>query len=202
MKEKKKAANSPKKNRQVKEAYRLPLGLLYDGYTYELRRSPRRRTLAIRVSKKREIVVYAPTRASENMIRDFVLSRTDWIGHAVAVTEARLTAHPEPTREEMAALRRAARERLPERVAYYSQLTGLRPTGFRISSAKTRFGSCNQKGALSFSCLLMRYPERAIDYVVLHEICHIAYMNHSPNFYGLIATYMPDYKEREALLRR
>ena len=48
----------------------------------------------------------------------------------------------------------------------------------------------------------MRYPEAAIDYVVLHEVAHLLHHNHSPAFYRTLAQYMPDYRAREALLKQ
>ena len=74
-------------------------------------------------------------------------------------------------------------------------------TGIRITSARTRFGSCSGKNSLCFSWRLMEYPEEAIDYVVVHELAHLRYMNHGAEFYALIARYLPDWKTRRALLR-
>ena len=75
------------------------------------------------------------------------------------------------------------------------------PTGIKITKAKKRFGSCNGKNSLCFSCFLMKYPMEAVDYVVVHELAHIKYHNHSKDFYNLINHYMPDYKQREKLLK-
>ena len=82
------------------------------------------------------------------------------------------------------------------------RLTGLSPTGVRITSARTRFGSCTLKNALNFSLFLMEYSAGAVDYVVLHELCHIRHKNHSRDFYALVARYMPDYKKYVKELRR
>ena len=78
---------------------------------------------------------------------------------------------------------------------------GLKPTSVKITSAKGRFGSCSAKNGLCFSWRLMAYPERAVRYVVVHELAHIAHHNHSPAFYALVEKYMPDYKERQKLLK-
>ena len=114
----------------------------------------------------------------------------------------RQAAHPEPTEEERKALIRRAREILPPKVAHYAALMGVRPAGITITSARTRFGSCSGKNRLSFSWRLMDYPEEAIDYVVFHELAHIRHHDHSPAFYDLIASVMPDHKARRALLRK
>ncbi|MEG1614194.1 MAG: M48 family metallopeptidase, partial [Oscillospiraceae bacterium] len=75
------------------------------------------------------------------------------------------------------------------------------PTAVKITSAEKRFGSCSGKNSLCFSYRLMQYPQDAIDYVIVHELAHIKHKNHSKNFYELIEQYMPDYKERNAILK-
>ena len=74
------------------------------------------------------------------------------------------------------------------------------PTGFRVTSARRRYGSCSGKNSLSFSCFLMRCPEPAIELVVVHELCHILEKNHGPGFYALLEKYLPDYKEWKKML--
>lgn len=86
-------------------------------------------------------------------------------------------------------------------MAYYSERMGLYPTQVRITGARTRFGSCGSQGHICFSWRLMQYPPEAIDYVVVHELAHLRYMNHGAEFYALIARYLPDWKARRALLR-
>ena len=98
-------------------------------------------------------------------------------------------------------LKDAARAILPEKTAYWSRRMGVTPTGLRITSARKRYGSCSSKNSLCFSCFLMRYPEEAIDLVVVHELCHILEKNHGPRFYALLEQYLPDYKERKKLLK-
>ena len=78
---------------------------------------------------------------------------------------------------------------------------GVRPTGIRITAARTRFGSCSAKNRLCFSWRLMDYPDAVIDYVVVHELAHIVHKNHGPRFWELVERYMPDYKRRRAMLR-
>ena len=76
-------------------------------------------------------------------------------------------------------------------MAYYSEWMGLYPTQVRITGARTRFGSCSSQGHICFSWRLMQYPPEAIDYVVVHELAHLRYMNHGAEFYALIARYLP-----------
>ena len=107
---------------------------------------------------------------------------------------------PALTQEEIAALKEKARAILPQKVAYWSAVTGLKPTGIKITTARKRYGSCSGQNSLCFSCFLMRCPEEAIDLVVVHELCHIKEKNHGPRFYTLLEHYLPDYRERKKLL--
>ena len=111
-------------------------------------------------------------------------------------------AHPEPDEAEKARLIALAKMILPGRVEHFAALTGLRPKRVKITSAKTRFGSCSSKGSICFSWRLMQYPPEAIDYVVVHELAHLKHMNHSPAFHALVAKYLPDHRQRRALLKR
>lgn len=124
-----------------------------------------------------------------------------WIEKSAEKQRARSADRIEETPQEIAELKKRASEILPSKVEYYSKLTGLYPTGIKITSAKKRFGSCSGRNSLCFSYQLMKYPEHCIDYVVLHEIAHIKHHNHSKNFYSLIEKYMPDYAERVRILR-
>lgn len=78
---------------------------------------------------------------------------------------------------------------------------GLVPAGIKITSARTRFGSCSGKNSVCFSWRLMLYPPEAIDYVIVHELAHIRHHDHSPAFYALIEQYLPDWKVRMKLLK-
>ena len=161
----------------------------------------RRRTMALEVTRDAAVVVRAPHRASDDAIASFVASHEDWLKRALERRRAHNAAHPEPTESERAALIKRAKEELPPRVAYWSAVMGLKPSGIKITSARTRFGSCSAKNSLCFSWYLMRYPDAAIDYVVVHELAHIRHHDHSPAFYALVERYLPDWRERMKLLK-
>ena len=101
----------------------------------------------------------------------------------------------------MQELARQGREYLPRRVAYWAARMDVMPTGLRITSARTRWGSCSGKNSLCFSLFLMRYPPEAIDAVVVHELAHIRHHDHSPAFYAEVERYLPDWRARRELLK-
>ena len=91
---------------------------------------------------------------------------------------------------------------LTERVQYYAARHGFQPGRVRISSARTRWGSCSAKGTLSFTWRLVMAPLEVIDYVVLHELVHLKVRNHSRTFWEGVAALMPEYKKHVAWLKK
>ena len=166
---------------------------------YELIRS-RRRTVSLEIKQLR-VIVRAPLRMSRAEIDRFVSSHGEWINSSMVRQARRLENHPEPDDKAKAEYIRLAKERLPVKTARWAAIMGLSPAGITITGARTRFGSCSSKGRLSFSWRLMQYPDEAVDYVVVHELAHLRYMNHGPDFYALIEKYMPDYKARRKMLK-
>lgn len=161
----------------------------------------RRRTMSLQLDREGKAVVRAPYGVKKEFIDRFVAEHEDWLASAREKQQNRRRAHPEPTDEERKALLAQAREYLPMRVDYWSGIMSLTPTGLKITSARTRFGSCSGKNSICFSWRLMQYPPEAIDYVVVHELAHIRHHDHSPAFYALIERYMPDWRERMKLLK-
>lgn len=90
--------------------------------------------------------------------------------------------------------RDAARQRLEERVAFYHGRTGGHYTAITVRDQKTRWGSCSSRGTLSFNYRLIFAPPQVLDYVVVHELCHLTHMNHSKDFWDQVASIMPEYK--------
>ena len=157
--------------------------------------------MSLTVGSTGAVIVHASNRMPKREIDTFVLKHDLWISRQRQRQQERRLKYPDPTETEVVLLKTHAKSIIPERVAYYSKIMGLCPSGIKITSAKKRFGSCSAKNSLCFSYLLMQYPAGAIDYVVVHELAHIRHKNHSDNFYRLIEEYLPDYKRRQALLK-
>ena len=162
----------------------------------------RRRTVALQVDQSGSVVVRAPMTLPVEEIRTFVEKHETWIHPQPPRPGPYRAAPPQPPPQEQEALRQQAKTLLPQRVAYWAGVMGVRPTGIRITSARTRFGSCSGKNSLCFSLYLMAYPPEAIEYVVVHELAHIRHKNHSPAFYAEVERYLPDWRRRQALLKR
>jgi len=97
--------------------------------------------------------------------------------------------------------KKQARKVLTERVEFFAQKFGFKPGKVRISSARTRWGSCSSKETLSFTWRLVMAPPDVIDYVVVHELCHLKEMNHSNVFWAQVEMILPDYKQHRKWLK-
>lgn len=160
-----------------------------------------RKSVAIQVKRDLSVVVRAPRSIKKSELERIVEKNREWIERQLEKMSSLPAPPPEPTPDELDRLTELAKRTLPERVEHYSKIMSLTPTGITITSAKSRYGSCSPKNRLSFSCRLMQKPLEAIDYVVVHELAHIRHKNHSKEFYALIASVLPDHKERRAMLR-
>lgn len=93
-------------------------------------------------------------------------------------------------------LKERTKDVIEQRLPYWSQQTGFTYQTVRISDTKSKYGSCiPKKGALQFSARLAMLSQAEVDMVIVHELCHFRYANHSREFYALLERYIPDYKE-------
>ena len=160
-----------------------------------------RRSLGLEITRDTEVLVRAPRWISEAQIDRFVQKHRDWIIKKQASRRDRLTIHSELTEEQLLDLTRQAEAVIPDRVAHFARVMNLWPTAIRITRTRSRFGSCSKSDKLSFSCRLMLYPAEAVDYVVVHELAHIAHKNHGAEFWNVVGSVLPDYKQRIKMLR-
>ena len=208
-------------------------------FEYTVRRSPRARSVRVRVDIERGVEVVLPARAPERAAAAAVAELRPWIERRlVEVTAVRgrlaaragwlpylderlaLVEEPGRTRvhrrgEELLVpagdgaraglerwYRRAAREEVAGRLDRATAAVGLRYAGLSIRGQRTRWASCAANGAMSFNWRLLLAPERVLDYVVWHEVCHLEVADHSRRFWELVEARCPDWREPAAWLRR
>ena len=164
---------------------------------YRLVRSSRK-TIAIEIMPNAEVVVRAPNRMPKAAIEAFLLEKRNWLEKHLAKQIPPLSAF---TNVQIDALTQQARSAIPERVAYYAPVVGVTYGRITIRSQHTRWGSCSSRGNLNFNCLLMLAPEKVVDYVVVHELCHRKEMNHSPRFWAEVERILPDYRQSKRWLK-
>lgn len=94
-----------------------------------------------------------------------------------------------------------AEPKLIEKTRRYAQIVGVEPDKVGIKTYKARWGSCNSKGHIDYNWKLIMAPHSVIDYVVVHELCHLKHFNHSKNYWHQVERIMPEYREHQAWLK-
>jgi predicted metal-dependent hydrolase len=98
-------------------------------------------------------------------------------------------------------LKKQAKQRFDTRVKHFAALMGVKVGRISLSSARTRWGSASVDGSIRLHWRLMHFDDHVIDYVVVHELAHLREMNHSPRFWEVVMSAMPDYEKAREQLR-
>lgn len=173
---------------------------------YTLIRS-NRKSYAISIAPDGQITIRVPMRTNEKEIRRILTDKQRWIITKYLEQQQRQASQPvsDLTESQRAALTKryiaAAKEYFPKRAAYFQQFTGGTYNRITIRDQKTRWGSCSAKGTLSFNWRLMLAPPAILDYVVVHELCHLTHMNHSAAFWQAVESVYPDYRTARKWLK-
>lgn len=164
----------------------------------------RRKTIALQIKEDGQLVVRTPLRYPERDIIAFIEKNRKWIEtHRAKIQQRnRELELLEPfSAQELADMALRAKSIIPERVRHYSAMLGVAYGKVTIRRQKTKWGSCNAKGDLSFNCLLMAAPPEVLDSVVVHELCHRLHMDHSKAFYAEVYRVFPEYGVWDKWLR-
>ena len=158
----------------------------------------------MQITEDKKILIKVPRWLPEYRLNSFITEKRDWI---IKTYESIPSPRELSIREQnqLDALekryRKAAKEYIPARVAYFHQFTGGTYAKIVIRDQKTRWGSCSSNKTLSFNYRLMLAPPQILDYVIVHELCHLKHMNHSPEFWTSVEAVLPDYKTRRKWLK-
>lgn len=173
-------------------------------YNVEVRRS-KRKSAAIKITADMQIVVFVPVYVSDNEIERMVISKSKWIDEHMLKVQSTIDERSKLekiTFEQIKELADQAVEYIPKRVKYYAEKENFVYNKITIKNLVSRWGSCSTKGNLNFNCLLMLTPDYVIDYIVVHELCHLREMNHSEKFWAEVEKIMPDYQRSELWLKQ
>lgn len=214
---------------------------------YLLKRSARRKTIALRIDGKGCLTVNAPARASQRRLDALLQEKAGWVLTTLAEVRARrvpapawrdgetlpflggelrlalcqgsarkgpeldgdclVVALPDPLDDAAVQsrvvkwYRQQALAHFAARVAVYAGHLGVAHPPLRLSSAATRWGSCNARGEIRLNWRLIKAPHHLIDYVVAHELSHLRHLDHSPRFWRTVAQLYPDHAVARSELR-
>lgn len=166
-----------------------------------------RKSFSISISPDEGLVLRVPLRTPDREIQHILLEKQHWIITRYLEMQEKEKNRPvsDLTDAQRTALEKryinAAKEYFPKRVAYFQQFTGGTYNRITIRDQKTRWGSCSARGTLSFNWRLMLAPPAILDYVVVHELCHLTHMDHSPAFWQAVGEVYPDYSTARKWLK-
>ncbi len=182
-------------------------------YPVTIKRKPFSRSLSLRLKPIPGdiiICVSAPKSLSVSAVLEYVYEKSAWLEKDITP----LQKNPPPTTGTAGRggeygggisekfLKQASLEYLTERVAHYENIYQLFSTKVETRKFTARWGSCDRQGVLKFNYQLMLLPKPIIDYIVVHEICHLKELNHGPQFWKLVSQEIPDYAKRRKWLRQ
>ena len=96
---------------------------------------------------------------------------------------------------------RRAHEKLSEKTKRYAAILGVEPTSVDVKNYTARWGSCSANGHVSYNWKIIIAPHAVVDYIVVHELCHLIEHNHGPKYWKQVANVVPNYKEHREWLK-
>ena len=151
-----------------------------------------RKSMSLQVLDTGEVIARVPRHMSERRVQAFIEAHEAWIERALAKARQRRENTVYMTQQDVEELREQAKKYLIPRTYELAARMKVHPQNVTIRNQKTRWGSCSARQTLSLNCQLMVLPEDVRDYVIIHELCHLVHFNHSPAFWELVRTYVPN----------
>lgn len=162
--------------------------------SYTLRKSRRARRMRLAVYCGGDIVVTIPFHIQENIAEKFIRDKSGWILSKVSFfkqfkgKEITRFNHLDYLKH-----KNRAHQLIEQKVKQFNALFRFKINNINIKNQKTRWGSCSRRGNLNFNYKILFLSEPLADYIIVHELCHLAEFNHSQRFWNLVAKVTPDY---------
>lgn len=138
--------------------------------------------------KNGKVMLKAPRRTTKKELDKIVTEKEKWIEKTLEKEKIKQQKKPIYTNQKF-------KELVEKNANQLIKETGLLPNKITLKQIKYAWGTCSSKRNITINIELIKYSENAIRYVILHELCHLKYMNHSKEFWNLVETYMPNYKQ-------
>lgn len=169
---------------------------------YQLKISRRARRVRLSVAHDSSVVLTVPWAASVNKARDFLTSKTAWVLKKLDYFQRnKHLLRFITSKREYRKLKPAALALAKSKVSEWNQFYNFAYKRINIRNQKTRWGSASKKGNLNFNYKIIHLPQKLLDYLVVHELCHLREFNHSKKFWDLVAQTMLNYRAHRRELK-
>lgn len=163
-----------------------------------IRKNPLAKTVRFAINNSGRLQISAPTKVPDFLIKKSIEANRQ-------IIRAQLPAiNPQTQKardEQIRLLRKQAETFLPYRLEYLAKLHKFQYQKLRLAHQSTRWGSCTTNGTISLNIALMKLPASLRDYVIIHELCHLKYPDHSIAFWHEVGKYDPKYKYHREILK-
>lgn len=179
-------------------------------FEYEVKESARATRTRITVYPDGQVIVIKPRSVSTAYITRLIQKKEDWVMAARKRLAIKVQKEKTPPvqlprlrarSKEYEAQVAIARELVTHKLKHLNDLYKFKYGTISIRNQKTRWGSCSAKGNLSFNYRIAHLPDKIVEYLVAHELCHVRHHNHSKQFWNEVARTIPNYKERRTILK-
>jgi predicted metal-dependent hydrolase len=179
--------------------------ILLNGFAtaYSVRHSRRARNLRITIDPTRGLIATVPLAQHEQTVEPFLRKKARWIlkylSKAKRLEGKTIIKH---SKREYEKNKLFVLKTVKERIAFFNSFYKFHHRMIRIRNQTSLWGSCTRTGNLQFNYKLVYLPKRSVDYIVVHELCHLKEHNHSQRFWKLVEKMIPDYKQIRRSLRQ
>jgi predicted metal-dependent hydrolase len=164
----------------------------------QIKKSRRAKNICLRVCADATAVLTIPWWVSREAGLKFLASKKAWLADKIKIKQEELKNYPRRTRTDYLKNKSAAERLVWGRLEHFNSFYNFSYNRVCIRDQKGRWGSCSAKKNLNFSYRIVFLPQELADYLIVHELCHLGEMNHSPRFWKLVEKTIPNYK----ILRR
>ncbi len=172
---------------------------------YSVRINRRAKRMIVTIYPDGQVIITTPRATRPETIERFLKNKEAWILKTQEKLRKRHVRQPlarmKHSPEQIAAFKKEALTLATTRLTHFNTHYKLPYKKISIRNQKTRWGSCSRSGTLSFNYRIACMSPELADYIIVHELCHVQHMNHSPRFWKLVAETIPDYVARRKALR-
>lgn len=169
---------------------------------YILKKNKHSKSVRFTIYPGGKFVVTAPAHISEKRIEKYIVQKAEWIFKKIKFFSEQKIETKQNDRKNYILHKGKARILAKEKVVKFAAFYKASFLNINIKNSKTRWGSCSKKGNLNFNYKIVFLPEEMIDYIVVHEVCHLIEFNHSEKFWNEVARTIPKYREIRRDLKR
>ena len=160
-----------------------------------------RKTMSIQIKTDGKVIVRTPYGISKYQVQMFIEEKKQWIEkHLKEISERQMSNKILSEEERLKGVQKALCV-IPERVEYFAEMMNVTYGRITIREQKTRWGSCSiHSKKIRMNLQLAVKPEECVEYVLVHELCHLLEPSHNQRFYDLMSHFLPDWRERKQKL--